>query len=107
MGIVRRHRFVHMGVNPGTVFVLAMRTPLEKFLEGSQEVQDWYRYGAQNYVLWTDADFVELANEITAQKGLGSVLVLLTEFSPGPQKCNGMMNPEFWKWLQKPRRDLG
>jgi hypothetical protein len=92
-------RFVHLGVNPRVGFVLPIRAKIETYLSGA--VEDWYRFGAQNYVLWTNRGLVEIAQGLTSQPGLGDYYVFLTEFSAADS--NGMMPKEFWDWLYKAR----
>jgi hypothetical protein len=89
-------RYVHLGINPSGV-----ATPgpvLESLLI---QYGDFYRYAVQNYVLFTDANLAYLSNQIRALPGFQSVYVLLVEL-PGfdPLRCNGWMDPRFWKWLQ-------
>jgi hypothetical protein len=102
-------RLVHLGINPlgsvasvpGSVnppnFTQALETYIGRF------APDWFRYGAQNYVLWTDADLTHLATGIQALPGFQHVYLLLTEFNPRLPACDGMMSAAFWQWLYKPR----
>ncbi len=93
--------FVHLGFNPGRVLSLNVNKQIENYLDSVAD--DWYRYAAQNYVVWTNKDVTSLSKELTQQAGLESLYVLATEFSRAPAHCNGMMPKKFWDWLNKPR----
>jgi hypothetical protein len=65
---------------------------------------DWYRYGAQNYVLWTDLPLADLAPDIVALPGYSNVYIFVSELPmTTSDACNGLMPHRFWEWLQKPR----
>jgi len=100
MTTLRRRRFVHVGVNPRDTLV-GWNQVIENYLNNI--AGDWYRYAAQNYVVWTDVDLGILSKGITGQPGLGSLYVLATEFTIGPAGCNGMMPKQFWDWLHQNR----
>lgn len=90
-------RFVHLGFNQRTLLSLGTNATIEKYL--NEIAGDWYRYGPSNYVIWTDADLTELAESIKRLPGMANSYVFASEIS----SYNGMMPPEFWAWLQKPR----
>jgi hypothetical protein len=94
-------RFVHMGLNPRNLgsFDVSVNKKIESYLDIVAD--DWYRYGAQNYVLWTNKELASLSWELTQQPGLEKLYVLTTEFSRA--QINGMMTPQFWEWFTKPR----
>lgn len=100
-------RFVHLGVNPvgavaaraGTGWPPGFNLALQAYL--TQLGCDWYRYAAQNYVIWTDLNLDEVAQGIAALPGFQFVYVLLTEFTPA--QCSGWMPQPFWSWLARPR----
>jgi hypothetical protein len=96
-------RYVHLGINP-----LGAATPGDEPRNWTSALEsvltqygDMYRYAAQNYVLFTDADLAHLSTQIRALPGFQAVYILLVEL-PGldPLKCNGWMDPRFWKWLK-------
>ena len=103
------NRFVHIGLNP--VGAVATQDPpptwpanfnrsLEAFL--SRYSRDWYRYGSQNYIIWTNADLAQLSAGITAIPGFQNVYVLATEVNLFGG-YNGWMPQQFWEWLKKYR----
>jgi hypothetical protein len=102
-------RFVHLGINP--VGAIAgqpnaqwppnLNAVLENYLNAAAG-WDWFRYGAQNYVLWTDANLNDLARGIAALPGFQIVYVLVTEFTLS--QCSGWEPQPFWQWLQQSRR---
>jgi hypothetical protein len=102
-------RFVHLGINPiggaasnpGVVgwpqnYVLILENFLNSNVNG-----DWFRYAAQNYILWTDLDLNQLAAAIAAQPGFHVVYVFLSEFTSA--QFGGWMPKLFWDWLQQSR----
>ncbi len=102
-------RLVHLGVNPLGAVANVPGSGNPPNFTGSLEsyiglfATDWYRYGVQNYVIWTDADLTQLALGIQALPGFQQVYLLLTEFNPNVPACDGVMPADFWKWLHKPR----
>src|SRR5215472_9699379 len=96
------YRFVHLGVNPGGndpgklfgLGVLAMQQRLEPYLTSLNG--DWYRYAAQNYVVWTNRDLATLTREINNLPGFTDAFVLATAFNLDAQNCNGMIAQAFW-----------
>jgi len=106
-----RYRYVHLDINPVGAIAGALWATLppghpellEKYLSTVSN-NDWYRYGAQNYVVWTAMELSELATQIAHLPGYANVYVLLTEVAnPGPMGSNGWMPVQFWNWLNKPR----
>ena len=101
----RKRRFVHVGLN----FRRILPAPAVKTIHNCVQAYldtlggDWYRYAAQNYVVWTEKDPASLSREITQQPGLTNIYVLATEFNPSPYTANGMMPKVFWDWLHKQR----
>ena len=105
-----RNRFVHLGFNPlgaiaGQPSAAAppnYHVALEYYL--SHVCGDWYRYGSQNYVLWTAQELSDLATQIALLPGYSNFYVLLTEMSgPAPAQSNGWMPQRFWDWLNQTR----
>jgi hypothetical protein len=100
---------VHLGINPiGALATVPGARPPANFwavLEGyiSRVSTDWFRFGSQNYVLWTEVDLAELGSAVKALPGFQNVYILATEFDPAAHKCNGMMTADFWNWLQRQR----
>ncbi len=92
-------RFVHLGLNPRTLLPRDTHNKIENYLNAV--AIDWYRYAAQNYVLWTNKDLASLTRELTQLPDLQNFYFLATEFSR-PQ-ANGMMPQVFWEWLSKVR----
>lgn len=103
------NRFVHIGINP--VGAVARQNPqspwptdfnrrLESYL--SNYSRDWYRYGSQNYVIWTNADLAQLSAGIAALPGFQSVYVFATEINMFGG-YNGWMPQAFWDWLKQYR----
>jgi hypothetical protein len=99
-------RFVHLGFNPvgsspPSFFSdnQRMREAIESYLH--QNAGDWYRYAAQNYVVWTHEGLSEFASNLRQQPGLQNIYLFVTEFSP--VGANGWMPQAFWDWLFKPR----
>ena len=102
-------RYVHLGINPvGAVAHLPNAQWPANFLRHlefylAMFVGDWYRYGAQNYMLWTSADLAEMTKGIMRLPGFQNVYVLATEVADPYVAVNGWMPPQFWSWLHKPR----
>lgn len=99
-------RFVHLGFNPlGSsppsvpYNVQLMQVAIENYLR--QSASDWYRYGAQNYVVWTHEHVTELTTNLRQQPGLARIYIFATDFSPAT--ANGWMPHAFWDWLYKAR----
>ena len=92
-------RFVHLGLNRRGLLPLVLNPTIEGYL--NKVAGDWFRYGERNYVVFTDADLAEFAQGITRLPGMANFWVFASEISPGT--FNGMMPPEFWAWLNKPR----
>jgi hypothetical protein len=94
------YSYYHMGIKPQIpLFFRGIQKALEDYL--STLKGDWFRYAAQNYVIWTSLSPVELANGVRAQKGLENLVMLITPFQPS--WVGGYMPQEFWNWLQKQR----
>lgn len=106
-----RRRFVHLGLNPMGTLGDAGREPphfhklLQRFLDEVDGAGgDWFRFGSQNYVVWTSLSLDELAKGIHELEGFGSVYVLATEMlDTRTTACNGWMSSKFWDWLRKAR----
>jgi hypothetical protein len=105
-----RYRYVHLGINPmGAIAGQPSAAPPAGYPEVLQQylnsvADDWYRYGSQNYVLWTNLDLSDLATQIVRLPGYASVYVLAIEIAdPAPAGSNGWMPQQFWNWLRKPR----
>ncbi len=98
-------RYVHLGINPDGASPITMPPGWNRTLETLlTRHADWYRYGAQNYVLCTDAELSRLAALIRALPGFGSAYVLLTELAGQyGDKSNGWMDAKFWEWLHGKR----
>ena len=92
-------RFVHLGFNARGRYEPGVNKQIEGYLDSV--ARDWYRYGRQNYVVWTNRDLASLSKELTQLPGLALYFVLTTEFSR--TQINGMMAPQFWEWFNKPR----
>ncbi|MFZ0640646.1 MAG: hypothetical protein WAM59_13210 [Candidatus Acidiferrales bacterium] len=92
-------RFVHLGINPRGILPIGTHATVEKYLDTA--ASDWYRYAAQNYVLWTNADVLALARGVTSLPGMSNFYVFVTEFSHAA--ANGMMAREFWDWFNRSR----
>ncbi|HXM62960.1 MAG TPA: hypothetical protein VN950_19010 [Terriglobales bacterium] len=103
-------RFVHLGINPvGAIASQPAPAPPDNLyarLEGLFDTHalDWYRYGSQNYLLFTSISLEDLTGMIVRMPGFQNVYLLLTE-TPEIQalRCNGWMPMDFWQWLFKPR----
>jgi hypothetical protein len=97
----RPYSFFHIGLKPppGTIFLVGIQKSLEAYLTSLNG--DWFRYAAQNYVVWTNLDASELAQGIRGTNGLENLAMLITPFSP--ERANGFMPQEFWTWLNKAR----
>lgn len=92
-------RFVHLGINPrALVFAIAVNSNVEAFL--NKNAADWYRYGTQNYVVWTDIALADLADAIRKLPNMANSYVFASEMS---EERDGMMPKEFWEWLNKLR----
>lgn len=101
-------RYVHLGINPiGGGSVITQPRNWNRALEALLiQYGDWFRFGVQNYVIFTAAELPFLANSIKALPGFKPVYFLLTELSGVDYlKANGWMDPKFWQWLQG-KRDL-
>jgi hypothetical protein len=101
MAVYRVYRFVHVGINPkgAGIETLVPNAAIEAYLTAN--VPDWFRYAAQNYVLWTNLPVADVARQITNIGGLSQMYVFAVEFHATNQ--NGMMPQNFWNWLYKPR----
>jgi hypothetical protein len=100
-------RYVHLGINP----VGALASPqnpwpnwptnfnltVESYLRSLGG--DWYRYAAQNYVVWTNWDITQLAQGLAGLPGFQNVYVLVTEMDLQFYKTNGWMPQKFWDWI--------
>ncbi len=99
-------RLVHLGINPigsGTVWNQPkdVNATLERLLS---KHGDWYRYAAQNYVLFTDANLTSLATEIRTLPGFQHSYCLLVEIGNwDPNHLNGWIDPKFWQWINGKR----
>lgn len=96
-------RYVHLGINPfgsGTNAVPNLNSILESYLV---QRADYYRYASQNYVLCTDANLVQLANEIKSLPGFQLTYIFLSELNLAAGYY-GWMHPDFWRWLQGERK---
>ena len=73
-------RYVHLGINPQPGEEVAMppawNAALEDFLTAHV---DWYRFGAQNYVLCTDAELHALQEGIHALSGFEHMHLFLSD----------------------------
>ena|SRR5437016_836198 len=107
-----QRRFVHLGINPfgsGAAVPGATVPPnytvvLEHYLDTlDAPYGDWFRYGSQNYVVWTSLAPDDLAKQIRNLPGFQNVYVLATEMGTTPVLCNGLMSKRFWEWLHRPR----
>jgi hypothetical protein len=94
-----QQRFVHIGINPNVLFPASRRGVIEKFF--NTVATDWFRYGSQNYVLWTNADLEALTQGVTRLQGMERAFVLATEVTPFA--LGGMMPSQFWDWFHKLR----
>jgi hypothetical protein len=103
-------RFVHLGINPigavagagqSAIWPPNFTIVLENYLSSVVVYNGWFRYGVQNYVVWTDADLNQLAQGVAALPNFGIVYVFATEFTLA--QFGGWMPPLFWSWLQQPR----
>ena len=106
-----RFRYVHVGINPVGAIAAQAGASNPPGYPGSLQTYfasfgaDWYRYGAQNFVLWTAMDLTALASGIAQLPGYGNVYVLMTEMAVPAnfQLTNGWMPQAFWEWLHKSR----
>jgi hypothetical protein len=99
-GLLRPYRMVHVGFNPrASVAELLTKahTTIETYLTSLQG--NWFRYGAQNYVVWTNKDLTELSKDIVALSGLNDFYVFVIEFDRG--NYSGLMPIQFWDWINK------
>ncbi|HKW18261.1 MAG TPA: hypothetical protein VJO35_12205 [Terriglobales bacterium] len=92
-------RLVHVGINPNVIFPATRREAIEKYF--NTVATDWFRYGSQNYVLYTNAELDALTQGLTQLPGMQGAFVFATEISPFA--LGGMMPSQFWDWLNKPR----
>lgn len=101
-------RFVHLGINPiGAVAHLATSAWPDNFFGRLEyllntHALDWYRYGAQNYILLTSITLEELTRLIVGMPGFQNVYVLATEIND-LSATYGWMPQQFWNWISKHR----
>lgn len=102
-------RFLHFGFNPHRRSVVPeKRMSMSDFQKGieayfDKTCEDWYRYGAQNYVVYTDVAAKDLANGLKAVQGFEQIACFATSFDPSDEDANGLMIQDFWDWLWKSR----
>ncbi len=90
-------KLLHLGVNTRAASHRAVHPVLEAYLNTLSG--DWYRFGAQNYIVWTDKGPLEISREIIALPKFADFYIFATPFSFA--SCNGMMPKEFWEWITK------
>jgi len=90
--------YFHVGIKP-PLFMLMPNQTFESYLNTLNG--DWFRYAAQNYVVWTHLSGKALADGAIKTKGLENLIILVSPFSP--ETLYGYMPQEFWNWFAKPR----
>jgi hypothetical protein len=103
-------RLVHLGINPvGAVAHLPTPAswPVNFFgrLQGLFDTHalNWYRYGSQNYVLFTSISKEEVTQLIAGMPGFQNVYVLMSEI-PDLNAFYGSMPQQFWSWINNLRK---
>jgi hypothetical protein len=90
--------YYHVGIKPPFLMLMPNQT-FEAYLNTLKG--DWFRYGGQNYIVWTHVTAQELAEGARNTKGLENLIILVTPFVR--EMLYGYMPQDFWNWLAKPR----
>jgi hypothetical protein len=99
-------RCVHLGFNPkGSGDVSYLQFNFNSHLEAHlTQTADWYRYGSQNYVVYTNATLDQLVIGIRTLPGFQNIYLFISELDA---RYWGWMPPAFWTWLQEHQRLSG
>lgn len=90
------HRFVHVGYNPRAILPIGVQPAIEECF--GRNSSDWFRYSAQNYLLWSNVSCKEIVDSIINIPGLVGLYVFACDVTP---QSYGYMPKEFWDWVKK------